>query len=92
MADVIVKLKIMPVSIEVDLDRLTKDCREKIQAFGGIFHKAEKVPIAFGLSALEVIFLVDEQEGSDLEKLEENLKQISEISTVDVIDVRRALG
>ena len=53
--------------------------------------KFEEDPIGFGLNALKVTFVMDE-EGGSTDKLEEDLKSIEGITSVEVIDMRRALG
>lgn len=92
MTDVVVKLKVMPTGVEINLGQLGQACKQKIESFGGKVHKIDKVPIAFGMNALEFIFLVEEQRGRALEELEEDIKQIPDVSTVDITDVRRAFG
>ena len=91
MADVIVKLKVMPTGTEVDLDKLAKSCEEIIKAAGGSVHKKEQEPVAFGLKALTFLFIGDEKE-MKIDPIEEKIKNLPEVSTVDIIDVRRAFG
>lgn len=47
--------------------------------------------MAFGIKALILIFVMKEETGST-EPLEENIKNISAVQSVDVTDVRRAIG
>lgn len=91
MADVVIKLKILPKLVDTDFNKLTKDCTKKIEAFGGHVHKAEKEPIAFGMCALVIIFIMNENIGAT-DKLEEQITRLKEVSSVDVVDVRRAFG
>ncbi len=91
MADVIITLKVMPESIDVDLDNVEREVKEKIKRFGGEVGRTEIKPIAFGLNSLEVIFIVDESKGGT-DKLEEDIKGIEGVGNVDVTDVRRAIG
>ena len=53
--------------------------------------KAEQEPIAFGLIALKLQFVMDESIGST-EKLEQKLAGIEGVSSAEVVDVRRAIG
>lgn len=93
MAKVIISLKIMPQSPDVDLDAVQTRALEIISEFGSEGEtKQEKVPIAFGLQALTIMFVVDEDIGANTEKLEEKLCTIEGISTAQVTDLRRALG
>jgi len=92
MATVVVTLKIMPESPEVDLDKLSEDVIVKIKEFAGECEtKVEKEAIGFGLSALKVLFTMDEAKG-DITPLEEKIKVIEGINSVEVADVRRAIG
>ncbi len=91
MAQVIVKLKVLPKLVDTDFSKLIKDCTNKIEAFGGHVHKTEKEPIAFGMCALVIIFIMDEKIGAT-DKLEEQISELKEVSSVTVEDVRRAFG
>ena len=91
MADVIITLRIMPDSPETDLELIEKEATKLISEYGGEVGKKNIVPIAFGLKALELIFVSDENIGST-EKLEQNIKEIKGVNSVEVIDVRRAIG
>ena len=92
MADVIITLKIMPESPEIDLDKIEEESKKKIEEFAGEGEtKSEKVPLAFGLNSLNIIFVMDESKGSP-DPVEESIKAIEGVQSVEVIDVRRALG
>ena len=91
MAQVIVSLKIMPDGADSDLRSIEKSATSMIEQFGGKVGKSEDVPIAFGLRALRLIFVMDESKGGT-DKLEEQISTISGVMNVTVDDVRRALG
>ncbi len=91
MADVIVTLKIMPDSPDADLEKIKDKAKLLITEFGGEVGKEEEQPVAFGIKALVLIFVMKEETGST-EPLEENIKNISAVQSVDVTDVRRAIG
>ena len=92
MATVIVTLKIMPESPEVDLSKIESEIKKKIETFAGETEtKSEKKPIAFGLNSLEIIFVMDEAKGST-EPLEDEIKEIKGVQSVETMDVRRAVG
>ncbi len=92
MASVIVTLKIMPVSPEIDLKDIESKVEEKVFSFAGETEtKKELEPIAFGLTALKFIFVMDEEKGST-EALEKQISEIEGINSVEVVDVRRAVG
>ncbi len=91
MADVVVTLKIMPESTEVDLKQLEQKATAMITDFGGEVGKVEIEPIAFGLNALKLIFVMDEKIGST-ESLENKVAELNEVASAEVTDVRRAVG
>ena len=92
MALVVVTLKIMPESPDSNLDDIEAQAKTKIQDFSQSQEmKTEQEPIAFGLKAVKITFVMDESIGST-EPLEEQIKNISGINSVETIDVRRAIG
>ncbi|MFW6013631.1 MAG: elongation factor 1-beta [Nanoarchaeota archaeon] len=92
MADVIVTLKIMPESPETDLDALEKKAKEKLtEKVGESDVKTETEPVAFGLKAMKITFVMSEDLGSP-DELEKELSEFDEVNSVEVVDVRRAIG
>ena len=85
MSKVLVILKIFPEGLEVDLEKL----KEKIN----ILIKPEKMEledIAFGLKAIKVSKIIDD-DGSILEEIENKLKTIEGVSSVEVIHITRTI-
>ena len=92
MATIIITLKIMPESPDIDLSKIENKVKEKITEFAEETEmKTEQEAIAFGLKALKIIFTMDESKGST-EELEDNIKDIEGVQNVEVVDVRRAVG
>jgi elongation factor 1-beta len=92
MANVIISLRVMPESPEIDLTELEGKIKEKVVAFAGEGEmRVDIQPIAFGLKALNIIFVSDEQKGTT-ESLEKEIEQIEGVNSVEVTDVRRAVG
>ncbi len=91
MAQLVVTLKIMPESPDVDLKEIEKKATEEISKFGGDVGKVEIEPIAFGLNALKLIFVMDEKKGST-DSLEEKVSNIDGVESVEISDIRRAIG
>jgi len=96
MASVIVTLKIMPKDPEVDLDKVYIEASKHIRDFVDQKHKDGEIrkevePIGFGLKALKVLFVMDEAIGTT-DKLEEKIKTLPEVESVECTDVRRAIG
>jgi elongation factor 1-beta len=91
MAQVYVKLKVMPASPETDLEALKEACKQKIKDFGGNIHEIEELPIAFGLTALIITFAHDEKKGTP-DALENDIANLEQATSAEAIDVRRAIG
>ena len=92
MADVVITLKIMPDSPDVDLKRVESESLEKIKSFSGMEnYKVEEEPVAFGLKALKILFVMDEAKGTT-DPLEADIEKIKGVNSVEVTDVRRAIG
>lgn len=92
MAKAIVTMKIMPESPDIKPEEFSPEVESKIKSFAGEGEmKKEIEPIAFGLKALKITFVMDEKKGST-EPLEEEIAKIKGVNSVEVIDVRRAIG
>jgi len=85
MAEVLVALRVMPKSIETDLDILEKKIREAISP-----DRVQRNPIAFGIVAFNLIKIVPDA-GGEIEKIEKELKKIEEVGGVEVTGVTRSL-
>lgn len=92
MAQVVATIKIMPESPDINLSAIEIKAKEKILKFSSSKDiRAEQEPIAFGLKALKLIFVMDENKGSP-DALEEDLRSLEGVNSVETIDVRRAIG
>lgn len=91
MGKVIITLKIMPQSPEVDLTGIQEKCEHAVKEFGGEIGKFEEEPIAFGLKALKIVLVIDESLGGT-EQLEEQIGEFVGVNSVEVVDCRRAIG
>ena len=91
MATAGVQFKIMPRDVEVDLEELKKEVKAKIESFkSGVFNEAREEPIAFGLKALIVTFALSEDE--EVDSVENAIGDLEGVSSVELIDYRRAIG
>jgi translation elongation factor aEF-1 beta len=90
MATVIIKVKLMPQSLDVDLEELKKTVSSALTPQGANNISFEEVPIAFGLKALVVKTDMPEQKGTDL--VEDILSKLKGVSSVKIEDYRRAFG
>lgn len=91
MASVVITLKVMPESPEADLHAIEKKVSHLVKEFGGNVGKVEQVPVAFGIKALNIMFIMDESIGST-EELEKKAAALAHVNSVEVTDVRRAIG
>ena len=90
MANVVITIKIMPESLEVDLKDIEKNAKEYINKYGEV-GKIEREKVAFGLEAVNLTFVMDEKKGST-DELEDLLRNMDGVASVEVTDVRRAIG
>lgn len=92
MGKAIVTLKVMPDSPEVDLKQKLEEIKKKVTGFVGeeTEFKTKEEPIAFGLKALHVTFVMDENKGAT-DSLEQDIKKLDNIASVETVDVRRAV-
>ncbi len=85
-----VKIKILPTSPEADLERIKETVKDLVESSGGKNCKFEEEPIAFGLKALIAFFAWSEDQ--ELENLENALADVEDVSSIQVVDMRRAFG
>lgn len=92
MANVVVTLKIMPESPEVDLSKIEIEAKKRIHKIVGQGDmKIEQEPIAFGLKAIKIMFIMNESMGNT-EPIEDSVAGIEGVQSVEITDVRRAVG
>jgi elongation factor 1-beta len=91
MARVIVTLKVMPEGPEIDLAALEEKAKAIVSDFGGTIMSVEKQPIGYGIVALMVKFNMDEAKGST-EPIEELIRKVEGVESVDVAAISRAFG
>ena len=91
MATAGIQFKIMPEGIDTDLEILKTKIKTAIETFeSGVFSEAKEEPIAFGLNALIITIALSEDE--EVDSVENAIKEIEGISSVELIDYRRAIG
>ena len=86
----IIKIKLMPSSPETNLEEIKEKTKKLIESKEGKGVKFEEEAIAFGLKAVIVFFLWEEEK--ELEPLENSLEKIENVNSVQTIDMRRAIG
>lgn len=81
----------MPEDPEVDLKIIRVKAKKIADEFGAdLLDKDQIEPIAFGLKALKIMFILDESKGS--EELTDKILNIEGVSSAEVVDMRRAIG
>ena len=83
-----VKVKIMPSSIESNLEDIKKQIPGKLEKAKNI--SIEEQEIAFGLKAIMLTFAWPEEQDTDI--IENSLSEIENVSSVEILDYRRAFG
>ena len=85
-----VKIKFMPSSLEADLSEIEVNIRKILERNSVKNPQFDIEPIAFGLKAIIVMFGWPEEK--ELDSLETELQKIPDVSSVQIIDIRRAIG
>lgn len=89
MSEVVATMKIMPESVDVDLE----DLKSKIQSSmpkDAEFYKIDEEPIAFGLTALNLMFIIEDGEGGT-GSTEEAISKLPDVASVEIVDTRRLM-
>ena len=87
----LIKIKLMPSSPNENLKEIKDKAESIIEKNKGGRISFEEQPIAFGLKAIIVGFEQDENEG-ELDPIENALNKIKNVSSVQIVDMRRAFG
>ena len=92
MGNAVCTLRIMPTSPDVDLAILEKEALSAVKVFnGGKDTKVDVQPIAFGLKAVNIMFVMDENQGNP-DAIAEKVATIEGVNSAEITDVRRAIG
>jgi len=82
-----IKIKIMPSSVEADLEKIKTKAKQIVEANQGKNREYEEEPIAFGLKAIIAFFEISEEQ--ELEPIEEAFRNIENVNSIQVIDMRK---
>jgi elongation factor 1-beta len=92
MAQAIITIKIMPEDPDIDLQRVEKEATKILDKEVGLGDRRVEIePIAFGLKAVKIIFVVDEKKGS-VDPIADKIAEIEGVQSAEIVDVRRAIG
>lgn len=82
-----IKIKIMPSSPSTDLEEIKEKTKKIVKSHGGINREYTEEPIAFGLKAVIAFFQWPEEK--NLEEVEEKIKKVENVNSVQIIDMRK---
>ena len=77
----------MPSSPSVNLEEIKSEAKKIVKEGGGYNREYCEEPIAFGLKA--VIAFFEWPEDSALEELEEKFRNVENVSSINIIDMRK---
>jgi len=87
-ADVAVVMKVLPNSVDVDLNEILKKIEDKLPDGYKVMSHGEE-PIAFGLKALKLVVKMPEEVEGGTEILEGIIKDVDEVEEVEIEAVHR---
>jgi elongation factor 1-beta len=87
----LIRIKIMPSSPDVNLEKIKEFAKKIIEENKGMRISFKEEPIAFGLKAIIIGFEQNEDNG-ELDPIENRLEKIENVNSVEIIDMRRAFG
>lgn len=90
MGDMSVKIKLMPSSVETDLEKIKEISKAILEKNNGKNVRFEEELIAFGLKAIIIFFIWPEEK--ELESIEKSLEEIENVNSLQVLDIRRTIG
>ncbi|RME55185.1 elongation factor 1-beta [Candidatus Woesearchaeota archaeon] len=90
MAEAIITFKLMMESPDTDIEAVKAKAKDVLTKLGAEVGKEEIEPVAFGLKALKLVVVANEDLGTD--EMETKLNELEHVSSAEVVDYRRALG
>lgn len=84
------QIKLMPESPELNRVSLAEQAKETVEDLGATQITITEQPVAFGLVAIILGFRINED--TDSSKIEECLANVDGISSVQIVDYRRAIN
>ncbi len=87
MGEVLLKYRIMPDGVEVDLAALESTLKGSMPEFAEM-QACETKPFAFGMKCLEATIVVQDEEGNN-DKIEELLSGTADVQGVELLEMGR---
>ncbi|HII00991.1 TPA: elongation factor 1-beta [Methanosarcinaceae archaeon] len=88
MGEVAAKMKVMPETIETDLNELKEKLRAAVPEGVEVYGEIIEEPVAFGLKALIITIIVGDQEGGT-EAVEEAFANVPGAENVQILELGR---
>ncbi len=88
MGEVAAKMKVMPETIETDLNELKEQLRAAVPEGVEVYGEIIEEPVAFGLKALIITIIVGDQEGGT-EAIEEAFAKVPGAENVQILELGR---
>jgi len=88
LAKVLASIKIFPNDANIDLNALKSKIQSALPA-GYTVQKFDEEPVAFGLVALIAYVVLPEDAGGTMDKAEEAIKSVDQVSQIEVLRVGR---
>jgi elongation factor 1-beta len=82
-----VKIKIMPSSLESNLEEIKKEIKKIVESNNGQNRNYSEESIAFGLKSIIAFFEIPEEQ--ELEPIEKEIENIKEVNSIEIIDMRK---
>ena len=82
-----IKIKIMPSSVEADLEKIKSKAKQIVETNQGRNREYNEELVAFGLKAIIAFFEIPEEQ--ELNPIEEAFSKIENVNSVQVIDMRK---
>ena len=90
MGTMIVKIKVMPSSPDVNLEELKTKIKEILEKNKTKNIQFVEEPVAFGLKAVLSAFQMDEAD--ELEPIENSIRELETVSSAEIAEMKRAFG
>jgi elongation factor 1-beta len=90
MTKLVARIKVLPTDTDINLDGIVDKLRSSLPD-GMQVRNSTREPIAFGLNALIVDFLLEDKEGQ-MDKLESAIKDTQGVSEIEVMNLSRRAG
>jgi len=86
MGKVIITLRVLPESPDVDINYILEEVKKEISRIGGSYLQHSIKPFAFGINSIEIKFTYPDKEFKE-EELIEKINSIQGVSSAEVINV-----